>query len=63
MAHRVVVSDNNVVTVHVSANELYDKKKLDAIHSLVLSKVVGHPNCCSGFVINYALAEQEVSID
>jgi len=61
MAHRVVINDNNVAKVYVAADELYDKKKLDAIHSSVLT-LLGHPACCSGFVITYTLATQEANV-
>jgi hypothetical protein len=61
MAHRVIVSANNVVRVQVAADELYDKKRLDAIHTSVLT-AVGHPGCCSGYLITYELAEGELSV-
>ena len=60
MANRVVISANNVVTVHLAASDLFSVDKVQAIQKTVLGKL-GHPLCCSGFTINYQLQEQELS--
>jgi hypothetical protein len=60
--HRVVVHDNNVVQVHVSPDVLFNLDKLAGVQRAVLGRL-GHQGCCSGFVINYTLDEQEFAVN
>ena len=56
--HRVTIGPNNTVNVHLPGDVLFSLERLTTVQRTILGRL-GCQACCSGFIINYTIDEQQ----